>query len=99
MLNAECFSLRHRQPKRKHRSMSKLAGHFDSASVGFHDCFYDGQPHPCALDAVTLALAAIELVEDHGALHVVNSRAPVGHAGDEAIVAGLAADEDGRNGV
>ena len=44
-------------------------------------------------------MPAIELVEDHGAFHVVDANAPVGHAGDEAITADLAADEDGRAGV
>src|SRR5215472_16025918 len=84
-----------RQSKRKHRPMAQLAGDLDAPAVGLHDRLDDRQTHARALQTVALALAAIELVEDHGALQVIDTGAAVGYAGDEPAVPGFAGDEDG----
>jgi hypothetical protein len=66
--------------------------------VGFDDGFGDGEAHACALDAVALALAAVELVEDHLLLHGVDAGAAVGYADGELRAGAFGGDVDGGFG-
>src|SRR5579859_2488485 len=74
--------LRDRQPERKHRTLPELAGDTDPSAMRFDDRFHDRQSHSGTLNAITLALSAVELVEDERTLEIVDSAASVGNVGD-----------------
>src|SRR6185312_7964726 len=55
------------QAEREYRALSQLAGHGDATSMRLYNGLYDGQSHSGTLHAITLALPAVELVEDQRA--------------------------------
>ena len=60
----------------------------------FDDGLCDGETHACTLHTVALSLAAIELVEDHHSLEVVNARAAVSNTGNELSLGNFGANKN-----
>src|SRR5581483_2501745 len=77
--------------------MSQLAGYANTSAVCLDDCFHDCESHSGTLNAIPLALPAVELVEDQRALEVVDAAAAIGDAGDEPITLYFGADENRRS--
>ena len=68
------------QRKRKHRSYSKLAGHFNFATVSVNNSLYNCKAHAGSLHAVALTLPSVEFVEDERFIKVVYAASAICNA-------------------
>ena len=67
--------------------MTELAGHIDGSLVCRHNRLGDRQSHSGSAHKIALIFSAIEFVENHSLLKVVDARTAVSHAGGYVIAA------------
>ena len=74
--------------------MPELAGYSNGSLVRCHNRLRDRKPHAGSPDKVALIFSAIEFIENHSLLEIVDAWATVSHAGCHVIAGKFCGDND-----
>ena len=74
--------------------MAELASYSNGPLVCCHDRLRDRQPHSCSADKIALIFSAVEFIENHSLLEIVDARTAVSHAGCHVIAGKFCGDND-----
>src|ERR1700704_6345305 len=87
-------STRNRKGEREDRAMTQLARHSDGSLVSRHNRLRDRQAHPGATHKIALIFPAIDFVEYHALLEIVDARTAVSHTCGHVVPVQFGSDRD-----